>query len=103
MKIEKYQHNIGNVKKGTTKEFFVKLYNIGNSPLIINNVESECGCTVTSLKNRQIQPNMFEELKIVYLADSVYPDNSTFHKSIIIKSNSEKIIEEISFTGKIVN
>ncbi|MBK8945917.1 MAG: DUF1573 domain-containing protein [Ignavibacteriae bacterium] len=66
LKLSKYSHNFGNVKEGKTYKVNIDVSNIGNSNLEIKEIKSSCGCTKTSLQNKNLVPNENSELKIEF-------------------------------------
>lgn len=66
LKLEKTQHNFGNIKEGDVVETTIKMKNVGGSDLEIKNVKSSCGCTAAVLSNRILKPNEEGKLRIEF-------------------------------------
>lgn len=86
MEFENAAYDFGDLNQGEkTKHIFIFKSN-GNSPLIINNVLTTCGCTAPEWPKVPIQPGAEGEIKIVF-------DTSTKigrqNKVITIRSNAK--------------
>jgi uncharacterized cupredoxin-like copper-binding protein len=66
LKIDRYQHNFGNVIEGEKLDWIVGFKNIGKKKLIINDVKPSCGCTAALLNKKEIKPGEKGELKIEF-------------------------------------
>lgn len=78
-------HNYDTIQQG--KEFVCYFYykNTGNSPLVLHNVFSSCGCTTPEWSNKPLLPGKSDKIKIVYNASS----EGSFQKTIVVKSNAK--------------
>lgn len=90
--------NYGKIDKGSdgTKVFIFK--NIGDQPIIINRIQSSCGCTVPKKPEKPIMPGENGEIKVSYDTKRV----GGFSKSITIFSNAKNPRKIIKIKG-IVN
>lgn len=55
-KFDKSEHDFGNLKQGESAEYSFKFTNTGKEPLIIENAQGSCGCTVPNYPKEPIAP-----------------------------------------------
>ena len=72
-----------------------ELTNTGNSPLVIIDVATSCGCTSTEYNREPVQPGESVELKVRYKAD--HPE--FFNKTITVHYNAEASPMKLSIKG----
>ncbi len=77
-------------------EFSIK--NTGNAPLIIKNIEPECGCTRTEYTDKPIPPGSVGSIKAVY---SPAGRPGGFRKSITVYTNAQKEKFQIFIRGNV--
>ena len=84
---EKSDYSFGDLNQGEKAEHMFYFKNTGNSPLILNNVLSTCGCTVPEWPRQPILPDSISYIKVVF-------DSSTKigrqNKVITVRSNSSE-------------
>jgi hypothetical protein len=97
-KFEKETIDYGKINKGANGERTFVFTNIGEQPLIIENIKSSCGCTVPKKPEGPIMPGEKGEIKVSYDTKRV----GGFSKSITIFSNAKKSRKMIKIKG-IVN
>ena len=99
-KFNKETINIGSIKEDNGAidiKFSVK--NIGKSPLIINNIESSCGCTTPLWNKKPILPNSNS-----YIIARLNPANRSgaFIKTITVYSNATSGTKKLYIKGSII-
>jgi hypothetical protein len=57
MEFDAIQHDFGNLKEGDIVKHTYKFKNVGTAPLIISNVQVQCGCTTPSYTKTPVPPN----------------------------------------------
>ena len=67
--------------------------NVGNAPLVINEVIASCGCTIPKYDRRPIAPGQKGSIEITYNGQG------HFKKSITIKSNARTEMTRIYIEG----
>lgn len=72
------------IKKGADGQRKLKISNTGNQPLIINNCDGSCGCTVPTCPEKPIPPRKSAFIYVKYDTSRVGP----FSKTVTIKSNA---------------
>lgn len=80
-------HNFGDVNQGEKVEQIFKFKNSGNTPLVLQNVLTTCGCTVPEWPKDPIAPGAEGELKVIF--DSTAKIGRQ-NKVITIRSNSKE-------------
>ena len=66
IKFEEQQFDFGDVKQGEKLSHKFAFKNNGNEPLILNNVLTTCGCTVTEWPKDPIQPGKSGEIEVKF-------------------------------------
>jgi hypothetical protein len=88
----------GEIKKGSDGSRVFEFKNVGNSPLIIENVYSSCGCTVPSWTKTPIAPGGTGEITVKYNTDIVGP----IRRTISIYSNADEPTKALKIKGKVL-
>lgn len=92
-------HNFGEIEENTGKvEHTFIITNLGKSPLILNKIETSCGCTTPSWSKKPIPPGGTSEIKVVF---DPKDQKGKFIKAIVIYSNASKGISTLRITGVI--
>lgn len=94
---EKNVHDYGTVAFGGDGVCFFKFTNTGKEPLILQQPQSSCGCTVPSWPKEPILPGESNEIKVTYNTKKVGPIN----KTVTIKSNAKNNNVILRITGKV--
>ncbi|MFT4073740.1 MAG: DUF1573 domain-containing protein [Dysgonamonadaceae bacterium] len=90
----KVQEKVGKV----STEFTV--INAGNAPLIINRVQTSCGCTTPEYTTAPILPGKKGVIKITYSTTGrVY----TFNKKITVFTNVPDSVYTLTIKGEVIN
>ena len=89
----------GVIEKGSNGIRDFEFTNDGNSPLIITNVKSTCGCTIPKKPNKPILPGESEKIQVKYDTNRI----GFIRKSIIVSSNAENPTVILKITGKVTN
>jgi archaellum component FlaG (FlaF/FlaG flagellin family) len=92
------QHDFGQIGQGETVTYTFKYKNTGTLPLIVTNVMTTCGCTVTQWTKEPLAPN--EEGEITVTFDSKGKTGMQ-RKVITVISNAENSKEQIVLMGSI--
>lgn len=84
---EETEHDFGTIVNGTPVETKFKYTNSGDSPLVVSNIKSTCGCTVPSDWNKDpIAPGDSAEFTVKFNGKG----NNQVSKSITLTTNTEK-------------
>jgi hypothetical protein len=60
------QADLGDLRQGEKAEYLFEFTNMGNKPLVIQNVISTCGCTVPQWPKEPVKPGEKSVLKVVF-------------------------------------
>jgi hypothetical protein len=94
-KFEKETIDYGAIDKSANGERVFVFTNIGDAPLIIQNIQSSCGCTVPKKPEKPVMPGEKGEIKVSYDTKRV----GGFSKSITIFSNAKNSRKIIKIKG----
>jgi len=81
---DKSIHNFGKIEYENEATYLFEFKNVGKKALVIQKVETSCGCTVADKPEQPIKPKETAYITVVYEADEV----GKFQKSIKIYSNA---------------
>ena len=91
--------NYGEIEKGSDGVRVFEFKNIGDAPLIIENVNSSCGCTIPSWPKTAIQPGESGKIEVKYDTNRVGPMN----KTITIYSNADEPTKALRIKGRVLD
>ena len=77
-----------------TAEFVLK--NTGDSPLVIFDTHTSCGCTQAEYDGKPVLPGDSLVLRVTYKADNP----GYFRKSVLVRSNAEQELLKLMVTGE---
>ena len=89
----------GVIGKGSNGIRDFKFTNDGNSPLIITNVKSTCGCTIPKKPNKPVLPGEAGKIQVKYDTNRI----GLIRKSIFVSSNAQNSTVILRITGKVTN
>ena len=93
-------HNFGSLKAGEIVAFTFSFRNDGTKSLIINEVDSGCGCTQVNIPNKNIAPGMDGQIEVIYNSAG---EVGRQLKTITIKSNAEQAQKQIYIKANVSN
>lgn len=88
----------GNVTQNSNGTRLFTFTNTGDTPLLITNVKTTCGCTVPSYSKTPILPGETGELNIKYNTKRL----GAFSRTVIVTSNAEGGNKILKIKGTIV-
>jgi len=94
-KFEEEVINYGKIEKDSDGERVFIFTNIGEEPIVIQRIQSSCGCTVPKKPEKPIMPGEKGEIKVSYATNRV----GGFSKSITIYSNAKNPKKVIRIKG----
>jgi hypothetical protein len=89
----------GKIDKGADGERIFVFTNIGDAPIIIQNVQSSCGCTIPEKPENPIMPGEKGEIKVSYDTKR----EGGFSKQITILSNAKIARKTLKIKGYVHN
>lgn len=88
IQFEKTEHDFGKIKQGDEAEYKFKFTNTGKEPLIIENAQGSCGCTVPSYPKEPVAPGASGEILVKF--NSAGKSNAQ-QKTVTLTANTEPI------------
>jgi hypothetical protein len=79
-------HDFGRIKSGEKITYAFKFKNTGNSVLIISNVSTSCGCTISSYPKQPIQPGDESSVNVSFDSSG---RSGLQNKSITVYTNTQ--------------
>ncbi len=98
--VEPASHDFGDAlqQKTLTKEFSIR--NFGSADLVIENVQTSCGCTVTDLETKLIKPGGSTPLRVSLQTRG---NSGRLAKSVLVKSNDPtKNVYELKIQANVI-
>jgi len=98
IKFDKLTHNIGTFseKKPVQKATFT-FTNIGQTPLVINQVIASCGCTVPKYDKKPIAPGQKGAIEVTYNGKGKFPGH--FKKTVTVRTNGKVELTRLYIEG----
>lgn len=91
---KKDSHDFGTVKNGADISYEYEFTNTGKEPLIISEVQRQCGCTTPSYSKEPIPPGKTGKIKVSY--DTKRTGSAT--KNVTVLSNAKTASKVLTFT-----
>lgn len=88
-------HDFGSIPQKVEASYEFVFKNPGMIPLIIENVESSCGCTVPTYPKAPIPPGGKGKIKVVYNAQ----ETGYFSKEITVYTNTQHKYTKLQIKG----
>jgi len=94
---EKTTHDYGTVAFGGDGVCTFKFTNTGKEPLILQQPQSSCGCTVPTWPKEPVLPGNSSEIQVTYNTKKAGPIN----KTVTVRSNAKTNTVVLRITGKV--
>ena len=98
VKFNTEKHDFGKIKQGKPVVYYFEINNVGDKPLVVENVSSPCGCTVPEKPQKPIMPGKKDKIKVEYNAAAMGP----FTKDLTVKFAGINQPKIVSITGEVV-
>lgn len=92
------EHNFGLIHQGAAAEFIFVFRNVGNEPIVINHVQSSCGCTIPEWSKEPVGKNQTGAIKVNYNTNIL----GNFRKTILVHSNAINSPVTLTVKGTVV-
>ena len=89
----------GIIKKGSDGVRVFKFKNVGDEPLIVEDVKSSCGCTIPKKPEKAVMPGEMGEIEVKYDTKRV----GHIRKTVTVYSNAEEPIKALKIKGQIID
>lgn len=96
IQLEESMYDFGEITEGGHVKHSFKFKNTGNTPLIITDVQTTCGCTVPDWNRNPIQPNATDEIKVQFNSEG---KEGKMDKPITIIANTYPVRTEFKLVG----
>lgn len=97
IQFEKDTIDYGTIAKGSEGTRVFKFTNTGDAPLVINSVQSSCGCTVPKKPTEPVLPGKIGEIQVHYDTNRVGP----FYKTTTVRSNAVESVKTLIIKGTV--
>lgn len=91
-------HNFGEIPQNKPVSVDFKFTNTGDSPLVITEVKTSCGCTASNYPKTAIQPGETSKITVDYNAKKL----GTFSKTISVFTNADEQTKTLYIKGTVV-
>tara|TARA_B100000929_G_C15369399_1_gene373822 strand:- start:362 stop:754 length:393 start_codon:yes stop_codon:yes gene_type:complete len=85
----------GEIMKGSDGLRVFEFTNVGDAPLVIEDVKSSCGCTVPKKPEEPIMPGEAGKIEVKYDTKRVGP----IRKTVTVYSNSDEPVKALKIKG----
>lgn len=89
----------GEIARGSDGVRVFEFTNTGNTPLVISNVASSCGCTIPKRPEEPIQPGKTGVIEVKYDTNRVGP----IRKTVTVTSNADTPTVALKIKGKVLD
>jgi len=96
MKVVKESHDFGTIEEGTQASFTFDIKNIGDQPLIINNVQPSCGCTTPEWTKEPIAPGATGKIMATFNSQG---RPGAFNKAVTVMNNTSEATRVLTIKG----
>ena len=92
------EHDFGDVIEGVKVAYKFKFTNVGGSDLIINQVKTSCGCTVSRFPKKAIKPG---ESNFIELTFDSYMRKGFNHKNATVLANTQPNVSVLNIKAMV--
>jgi hypothetical protein len=96
MKVVKESHDFGTIEEGTQASFTFDIKNVGDQPLIINNVQPSCGCTTPEWTKEPIAPGSTGKIMATFNSQG---RPGAFSKAVTVMNNTSEPTRVLTIKG----
>jgi hypothetical protein len=91
-------HDFGEIGHKQPQSFTFEFKNLSLTPVVIDNVRTECGCTATDWAQEPVPASQSGRIKVTYDAHSV----GYFKKKITVWIHGQRKAEKLYIEGEVV-
>ncbi len=99
--LERPAYDLGDVKAGKVVRDQVVVFNHGDSPLIVDDIHTSCGCTSAVMENRVIAPGQQSEMTIAFSSIGQSPGRKT-HIILVHSNDPNNPIMQMQVSANVV-
>ncbi|MES2418265.1 MAG: DUF1573 domain-containing protein [Bacteroidota bacterium] len=101
IEIPQRTYNFGTIDNGIVVKHEFKIKNVGDQPLIINEVSSNCDCTVFKWSKVPVLPQQNARIQVIF--NPTAQIEGIISKTLLIRMNTDSGLHKIYFMGNIVS
>jgi hypothetical protein len=94
---EAIEHDYGTIEYNGNGEYEFVFENTGDSPLVLKNVKTSCGCTASEWSKEPIKEGENGKIKVSYRTNIP----GSFNKSITVYSNASNAVVTLRIKGNV--
>ena len=98
IKFDKQTHNFGKFKEADIQHATFTFKNIGDQPLVLNQVMASCGCTDVKYDKKPIAPGQSGKIEVSYDGKNKFP--GYVKKNITVRSNGKNELVRLYIEGE---
>lgn len=99
IKFERFTQDLGTFsEKNPVQKTTFTFTNIGQAPLVINQVVASCGCTVPKYDKKPIAPGEKGTIEVTYNGKGKFPGH--FKKTITVRTNGKVEMTRLRIEGE---
>ncbi len=98
IKFDTTVYNFGKILEGEQVTYKFDFTNIGKKSLVIEKVETSCGCTVPEYDKKPVEPGQRGYVRVKFDSSN---KEGTVYKTVKITSNCKERVVELVITGQI--
>jgi len=99
LEIKDAKKSFGFVKKGEVVKLNYDIFNKGNEPLLINNIEIGCSCTTVEYDKKPVPPGQNTTVTIIFDTKTVYDRQD---RTVLIQSNDKNSPHKLRYKGVVL-
>jgi hypothetical protein len=92
------KHSFGKIKQNVPVSYLFSFKNVSSKPLVIENVEADCGCTKPEFPKEPIAPGKEGAIKVTYNAAALF----SFTKNVRVKLATEQLPITLTIEGEVL-
>lgn len=93
-------HDLGNIPTDSKAEHTFYVYNTGGKKLLIDRVDTTCGCTVAEISKKQVSPGEFTRIKVTL--DTSIKLGKVKKKITVISNDPKQPALKLFLTGNVL-
>jgi len=99
IEFKKTEHDFGKIIDGVKVAFKFKFTNTGNSDLVISQVKTSCGCTVSRYPKKAIKPGESAYIELTFDSERRKGFN---HKTATVVANTQPNVTTLSIKAMVI-
>jgi hypothetical protein len=99
--VDRLSHDFGDVRVGRAVSDQIAVTNMGDTPLIVDDIRGNCSCTSGQIANKVIQPGQQSELTVMFNASGQGPGRKT-HAVLIHSNDLNNPVVQIQVSANVV-